>query len=308
MKIDNRKILIAIVILTILLFPVVLFTEGPLRIILGFPFVIFSPGYTLISALFAKREDLQGLERLALSFGVSIAVVPLLGLALNYTPWGIRLLPVLITISAFIISTSIIALFLQNRLTADKQLYFTLKIDRSCWTSMNAFNKWLTVAIVIAIVIAIVGLAYIIMPAQQNEPYTEFYILGTDGKAENYPRQLLLNQPAEIILVVLNYERQPSSYRIEVKIHDTIYDTIDTGILQDGQKYEGKISITPNEPGDNQKIEFWLYMNESDVAYFDEPLYLYVDVAASETIKSSKKLMEHTNTLRRNKLEVLISP
>ena len=35
---------------------------------------------------------------------LSIAVVPLLGLALNYTPFGIRLTPVLIVLSVFTIS------------------------------------------------------------------------------------------------------------------------------------------------------------------------------------------------------------
>jgi len=35
---------------------------------------------------------------------LSIAIVPLLGLALNYTPFGIRLSPVLIVLSVFTIS------------------------------------------------------------------------------------------------------------------------------------------------------------------------------------------------------------
>ncbi|TFH46896.1 MAG: DUF1616 domain-containing protein, partial [ANME-2 cluster archaeon] len=71
------------------------------RTVLGLPLVLFFPGYALIAALFPKKDDLDGIERTALSFGLSIAVVPLLGLALNYTPWGIRLIPILITISIF---------------------------------------------------------------------------------------------------------------------------------------------------------------------------------------------------------------
>ena len=102
MDIDNRKILTAIVVITLLLFPVVVFTTGPLRIGLGLPFVIFFPGYTLLSALFPKRDDLSGIERVALSFGLSIAVVPLIGLILNYTPWGIKLYPILTSITLFI--------------------------------------------------------------------------------------------------------------------------------------------------------------------------------------------------------------
>ena len=43
------------------------------------------------------------------SFGLSIAVVPLLGLALNYTPFGIRLVPVLVVLSVFTVSLAVVA-------------------------------------------------------------------------------------------------------------------------------------------------------------------------------------------------------
>ena len=69
--------------------------------------VLFLPGYSLIATLFPRRDDLDAIERIALSFGLSIAVTPLLGLALNYTPFGIRLLPILIVLSVFTISLAI---------------------------------------------------------------------------------------------------------------------------------------------------------------------------------------------------------
>ena len=83
--------------------------ETPVRIILGLLLVLFLPGYSLIAALFPGRDDLDGIERIALSFGLSIAVVPLLGLALNYTPFGIRLVPVLAGLSVFTILLAAIA-------------------------------------------------------------------------------------------------------------------------------------------------------------------------------------------------------
>jgi uncharacterized membrane protein len=76
---------------------------------LGLPLVLFLPGYSLIAALFPRKDDLDGIERIALSFGLSIAISPLLGLALNYTPFGIRLSPVLIVLSVFTISLAICA-------------------------------------------------------------------------------------------------------------------------------------------------------------------------------------------------------
>jgi len=70
-----------------------------IRYVLGSIFVLYLPGYSLIEALYPKKEDLEGLERLALSIGLSLALVPLVGLILNYTPWGIKLEPVLISLA-----------------------------------------------------------------------------------------------------------------------------------------------------------------------------------------------------------------
>lgn len=87
--------LIAIGVATVvLLATILLLPHSPIRVALGLPFVLFFPGYTLIAALYPRRDDLDGIERLALSLGLSLAVVPLIGLVLNYTPWGIRLGPI----------------------------------------------------------------------------------------------------------------------------------------------------------------------------------------------------------------------
>ena len=69
------------------------------RYALGALFVLYLPGAALIELLYPKKSDLSQLERLALSLGLSLALVPLVGLVLNYTPWGIRLEPILASVS-----------------------------------------------------------------------------------------------------------------------------------------------------------------------------------------------------------------
>ncbi|MEM1745096.1 MAG: DUF1616 domain-containing protein, partial [Candidatus Nezhaarchaeales archaeon] len=49
------------------------------------------------------------LERLALSIGLSLALVPLVGLILNYTPWGIRLDPIMVSLSLLTLGLLFIA-------------------------------------------------------------------------------------------------------------------------------------------------------------------------------------------------------
>jgi len=56
-----------------------------------------------VEALYPRGDELTPLERLALSIGLSLAVVPLVGLVLNYTPWGIRLVPVTAALAAVIV-------------------------------------------------------------------------------------------------------------------------------------------------------------------------------------------------------------
>ena len=120
--------LILIIIFSLLMVPLALLTAGPGRIVVGLAFVLFFPGYALIAALFPKKDDLDGVERLALSFGLSIAVVPLIGLGLNYTPWGIRLYPILISLLTFIIIMAIVAWYRRRRLLPQNR--FHLQLDR----------------------------------------------------------------------------------------------------------------------------------------------------------------------------------
>jgi len=79
------------------------------RYVVGSLFVLYLPGFALIEALYPNREDLDPLERLALSIGLSLALVPLVGLVLNYTPWGIRLDPIFVALAFLTIALGTVA-------------------------------------------------------------------------------------------------------------------------------------------------------------------------------------------------------
>jgi len=85
------------------------FPVNVIRWVLGSVFVLYLPGYTLIQFLFSEKKELDSLERFALSVGLSLAVVPLIGLILNYLPWGIRLAPITVSLSLFVVSFAILA-------------------------------------------------------------------------------------------------------------------------------------------------------------------------------------------------------
>jgi hypothetical protein len=81
-----------------------------LRWALGTIFILFLPGFTFIKALFPAKvpiktssENMDTIEPVMLSFGMSLALVPMVGLILNYTPWGIRLTPITFSLLALTI-------------------------------------------------------------------------------------------------------------------------------------------------------------------------------------------------------------
>ena len=86
-RLPNGLLILAI--LTVLLVLVILFIPSSfLRIAFGLPFLLFFPGYVLVAALFTRAGGMDGIKNIALSFGISIAMTALIGLGLNYTPWG----------------------------------------------------------------------------------------------------------------------------------------------------------------------------------------------------------------------------
>lgn len=100
-----------------------------LRYVFGGALILFLPGYALIEALYPKRSESpqvervglvkadmdDGLTRFALSIGLSLALVPLDGLVLNYTPFGIRLLPVAISLAGLTVSLLAFALWKKHQ-------------------------------------------------------------------------------------------------------------------------------------------------------------------------------------------------
>ncbi|MDR2720635.1 MAG: DUF1616 domain-containing protein [Nitrososphaerota archaeon] len=86
------------------------------RLLFGAIFVLFVPGFCLLKMLFPTKlpievssESLDKVERFVLSVGMSMVIVPIVGLLLNYTPWGIRFIPVLLSLVALTIFFALVA-------------------------------------------------------------------------------------------------------------------------------------------------------------------------------------------------------
>jgi len=100
------------------------------RYTLGAIFILWLPGYAFIKALFPQHlpfskglahtletseKNIDTIETIALSFGMSLALVPIVGLLLNYTPWGIRLTPITLSLTALTLIFATAAIVRENQ-------------------------------------------------------------------------------------------------------------------------------------------------------------------------------------------------
>ena len=280
MKITLPKRLLIINILSIGLIIIITFVPHDLpRIILGLPFVMFFPGYTLIAALFPRRDTINSIERVALSFGISIAVVVLVLLILNYSQWGIRLHPILISLAIFIFVTSVIAWCRQWRLAeVDRPtISFNLRLPPGKWQS---FLKILPVILSVILIVALLGtigvLGYFIITPKVGDSFTEFYVLGLEGKAEDYPEELRVGEEGKVIVGIINHEHQWVTYKLEVTVDGVKNGETEFEALEHEGQWEEIVTFTPSTVGDNRKVEFLLYRLDQDEIY--QRLHLWVNV------------------------------
>jgi uncharacterized membrane protein len=257
------------------LLPVV--SETPLRIVLGLPFVLFVPGYALVAALFpergpdragTERDDagsatgdgddagsatgdgddaaphaadeggIDGIERVALSFGTSIAVVPLIGLVLNFTPFGIRLVPIVASLSAFTLGATAVAA--QRRWSLPPGDRFRvpyrewLRAGRSeLFEPEDRTDAALNVLLAASVLLAVGSVGYAVAVPKQGEAFTELYLLTEtdDGElvADDYPTEFVRGEAQSLVVGIGNQEHEPVNYTVVVELQRVEVRTVSNG-------------------------------------------------------------------------------
>ena len=260
--------------------------ETILRNVLGLPLVLFLPGYALIAALFPAKSDLDGIERTALSFGLSIAIVPLIGLVLNYTPFGIRLLPVLVCLSIFIFIMCWLAYI--RRASLPETEAFEISFSAAALSLKNEIlekpesklDRALTIILILSILMSVATLEYVILTPKEGEHFTEFYVLGPQGIADNYTTDYTLGQSGTMIVGVVNHEYRPVNYTMQVRLENQLLplpENLQHITLDHNETWEETVTFTPPLVGQNMKLEFLLF-NETDKTTPYRNLHLWINV------------------------------
>lgn len=262
-----------------------------LKSILGTVAILFIPGYVLIAALFPKKT-LGNVERIAISLGSNIVVVPLLGLILNFT-FGIGPIPVLVTLCIYTIIMILIAMYQRGKLSDEERFSIDIQsvyeiVNNELFRSKDRKDTVLTVILILSIISAMGMVYFAITIPKTGERFTEFYVLNSSEKAQ-YPTNLKLYTPTTFIIGVTNHEYTDVNYIVQTVFNKDIMGS-EKITLKHNNTWKKDITFTPNKEGVDSKIEFLLFKENSTGSTENNvenigndtipyrKLYLYVDV------------------------------
>jgi uncharacterized membrane protein len=304
-------------------------SETPLRVILGFPFILFFPGYAFVAALFPGTGErlnegaglegerasdalprleyrLGGLERVLFSFGLSIAIVPIIGIISNYTPWGLRLTPVILSVGGFtLISTGIAAL---RRWRIPEEVRFRVPYRRWYTTARRGLlqpesrtDAILNILLALSILIAVPSVSYAVVAPEQSQGFTEFYLLAENETGalvtEGYPTEFTEGEGKEVVIGVTNRESERINYTVIVTIQRIEARNGSVRVLEEeelrrfhpnvvaGERWTTTYEMMPTMTGTQLRVLFSLYQGDppprTTAANAYRSLNLRVNVTAS---------------------------
>ena len=287
---SDVKIILSLILLSVVFILVPPFNATPLRILFALLFLLFVPGYALVSVLFPRSADLSGIERFTLSVVLSIAMTIFNGFALNYTPWGFRPTPIVLSLSAVTLALLSVALILRIKIPEEERFYFNFAEFATTIRSRSEDAPTdIEKALIIALIVSIVVAAGIIMYAKftfPEEHFTSFYILGEGGKAENYTTSLYLGHPASVTVGIENHELEKVNYTLIANLGGSVVDTREI-TLEDNEKWLNSLSFVVNRVGPRMKLEFLLYKENSNEPYRSLHLWVssHIDYEHPEILK-----------------------
>ena len=185
---------------------------------LALPIIVLFPGYCTLAALFPRTDQLDVLQRSLGGIALSIAMVALVALALDLSPFGVTPRSLGIAAGSITLLTGITAFVLrrgQNRLT-DEFTPETVEITKPSPNERG--NRLAALALAAGLAIACILGAYLLVTPGPIEHYTELYALGLGDAAESYPYVLNESRRAQFTIGVVNHEGANVDYTVNLAL------------------------------------------------------------------------------------------
>jgi uncharacterized membrane protein len=262
-KLTMGKGFLLILVTGLILIGLIAAEPGPLpallRILLGIPFVLLATGFALQAALFPHHGDLDPLTRAAFSFGLSIAATPILLIALTWMGFGMQFEIIVISLGLLIAACALVYVLRRRGSPEEEHTGAGARADiRAWWGSQDRFSRWILRILGVAIIIAAIS-GILVAQEAPAEPYTEFYLLDSQGLSMDYPREVMAGASIIIGLGIANHEEEQNLYRIiAVAEEDEVLATSNVISLADGETWQGNVTIILGQAGEGQKVEFLL--------------------------------------------------
>jgi uncharacterized membrane protein len=136
----------------------------------------------------------------------------------------------------------------------------------------SVIDSGLTVLLLLVILASVAVLIYVIVTPKQGEKFTEFYILGPGGKADDYPTNLRAGENGTIIVGVVNHEYQTMDYIFKAEYRNK---TIEKSLqLLDNQTFENNFTFTA-AGNQTEKLLLLLYRKDNATEAY-RSLHLWV--------------------------------
>lgn len=256
---------------------------GPpvLRPVFGSLLVFVCPGYAITAALFPRRHGpvadegrvpatVSGPERAVLAVGLSVVVVPSVGLALTLLSIPISSVSVLLALGIVTLGSALLAGW--RRLSCPSEHRFRVPVRRYVPDVEPHLVSSLQLALTLTILFAVAGLGAAILTATPGEQYTEVAILDEEENgtlsADEYPLTLSANDTRTLALEIENQEREVTEYTVVV-VRQAISETGDventveldrTSVaLGHGEQTQQEYVVSPPDTSDRFRVAYLVY-------------------------------------------------
>lgn len=206
----------------------------------GLVFVLVLPGYALVSAVFpgrptGDRSRQPGAaayspgtgERLGLSFGFSLALLPILGVAHGLLGVPFEAATVAASVTVLVVALSLVGILRRFALTPSERYSPPSLVEygartRDWLAAGTVTDTVLSAALAVAVLLAVGSLAFGLTGPTQGESYTSVSLVtetdGGDYVASNYPTNFSAGESRNLTLQVENHYQEPGDYTAVVEL------------------------------------------------------------------------------------------
>jgi uncharacterized membrane protein len=236
---DRPDDLIAAIAISVALALIIQFEPAsPVRIALGLIFLLFLPGYVTAAAILPDKTSIDIIERIALSIGLSVATVPLIGLFLFKSFGTLEFWTMVTVLTAFVLIVTFIAWMRRINLPPDERFTIDAVIELNP-AKLPLVDKFLVMGIAVAIAVLLVMLALIASAPVKREGFSILGLIGPEGDIKGYPTYMTTDETGSVNVTVESHELSSTSYSLVVLLQDENHTGINITAWRGGNPFSG---------------------------------------------------------------------